>query len=214
MIRAVIFDMDGTMFDTEVLWGHITARLTERYGAVFDSAVRVQMMGKKDHEALTVLKDFFHLDASVEELITVRRQMIMDDTSSVAVKEGLMELLDLIDELGIKKAVATSSFQAFADKLLAQFDVAKRFTVVVTGDQVSRSKPDPMIFLEAAKRLDVAPAECLVIEDAQNGVEAAHAGGMKVFAIPHDASRHHDFSKATAVLQSMREITRERLASL
>ena len=198
--------MDGTMVNTEKMWGDISHKLAAHYGITFDEKVRVQMMGKKDWDSLSAFRDYFHLDISVDELVRVRRQMILADAGTVQVNAGLYELLDLADRLSIKKAIATSAFREFADKILSSFDLSKRFDSVVTGDDVELSKPDPAIFLEAAKRLDMTPTDCLVLEDAQNGVEAAHRAGMPVFAIPHDASRHHDFSKATKVLHSMLEI--------
>jgi beta-phosphoglucomutase-like phosphatase (HAD superfamily) len=97
---------------------------------------------------------------------------------------------------------------------LAQFDLGRRFDFIITGDDVMVGKPDPMMFLEVARRLATPPAQCLVLEDAQNGVEAAYRAGMSVFAIPHDASRHHDFSEATRVLSSMKDIDRAMLESL
>lgn len=206
MIAGVLFDMDGTMFDTEDLWGVINRRLAESYGLVWDESVRTQMMGKKDCESLAVFKEFFALDVSVDELVMKRREMILADLSAVRVNDGLLDLLDLLDRGGVKKAVATSSFREFATKLLNEFDVARRFDAIVTGDDVQASKPDPAIFLEAARRIGITPAECLVLEDAQNGVEAAYNAGMRVYAIPHDDSRHHDFSKATKVIASMREV--------
>jgi len=206
MIKAVIFDMDGTMFDTEKLWGTVTRELAGKYGVVWDESVRTQMMGKKDSEALFVMKEYFKMSVSVEELIAVRRDMIMNDLSLVGMNEGLVELLDLLEERGIMKAIATSSFREFTEKLIAQFRLGNRFEVIVTGDDVLVSKPDPTMFLKAAELLGVPSQECLVLEDAQNGVEAAHNARMKVYAIPHDASRHHDFSKADKVLESMREI--------
>lgn len=209
MIRGVLFDMDGTMFDTEGLWGVINRRLAESYGLVWDESVRTQMMGKKDRESLAVFKAFFGLEADVEELIARRREMILSDLSAVRVNDGLMELLDILDAHGIKKAVATSSFRELAMKLLDRFDVARRFDAIVTGDDVKESKPDPAIFLEAARRIGTEPSQCLVLEDAQNGVEAAFNAGMRVYAIPHDDSRHHDFSKATKVIASMRDILPE-----
>ena len=110
---------------------------------------------------------------------------------------------------GIKKAVATSSFRELAIHLIERFGLRARFDAIVTGDDVKESKPDPAIFLEAARRVGVVPAECLVLEDAQNGVEAASNAGMRVYAIPHDDSRHHDFSRATRVIASMRDILPE-----
>lgn len=206
MIKALIFDMDGTMVNTEELWGDINTKLATHFGIPFDERVRVQMMGKKDYDSLSVFKEYFHLEVGVEELIRVRREMILADVSLVKVNKGLYELLDLADRLSIKKAIATSSFREFTDKILASFDLEKRFDDIITGDDVELSKPDPAIFLEAAKRLDIEPSSCLVLEDAQNGVEAAYRAGMPVFAIPHDASKHHDFSKATKVLNSMLEV--------
>ena len=209
MTRAVLFDMDGTMFATEGLWGVINRKLAEDYGAVWDESVRTRMMGKKDRESLLVFKEFFGLEAPVEELIARRRELILADLSAVTMNDGLTELLDLLDARGIKKAVATSSFRELAIHLIERFGLLARFDAIVTGDDVKESKPDPAIFLEAARRVGVVPAECLVLEDAQNGVEAASNAGMRVYAIPHDDSRHHDFSKATRVIASMREILPE-----
>mgnify|MGYP003393915145 FL=1 len=202
------------MVDTEKMWGDINHRLAAHYGIIFDPKARVQMMGKKDYDSLLVFKEYFHLDASVEDLVQVRRKMALEDVSLVQVKEGLYELLDLLDQLSIKKAIATSSFKEFAFKILSFFDLEKRFDTIVTGDDVMLSKPDPAIFLETAKRLSVNSAHCLVLEDAQNGVEAALRAGMLVFAIPHDASKHHDFSKATRVISSMLEVNEAVLKSL
>ena len=209
MTRAVLFDMDGTMFATEGLWGVINRKLAEDYGAVWDESVRTRMMGKKDRESLLVFKEFFGLEAPVEELIARRRELILADLSAVTMNDGLTELLDLLDARGIKKAVATSSFRELAIHLIERFGLLARFDAIVTGDDVKESKPDPAIFLEAARRVGVAQAECLVLEDAQNGVEAASNAGMRVYAIPHDDSRHHDFSRATRVIASMRDILPE-----
>lgn len=214
MIQAVLFDMDGTMFNTEILWGDVTRKLAQQYEIVFDEQVRVQMMGKKDAEALAIMRDHFNITATVEELIENRRKLILEDTSLVQINAGLLELLNLLEKLHIKKAVATSSFREFTNKLLAQFELTHRFEAVITGDDVTKSKPDPEMFLFAASKLGVEPVKCLVLEDAQNGVEAAHNAGMAVFAIPHDASRHHDFSKATKVLNSLEEVNEQILLQI
>ncbi len=214
MLKAVIFDMDGTMLDTENMWLTVNTALAAHYGAVYDKEVRRRMMGRKDYECLSAFKEYFNLDEKVENLIARRRKMIMEKVSLAKEKEGLTELLDLLDRLSVKKAVATSSFTEFAHRLLSGFDLEKRFEVILTGDEISKSKPDPEIFLEAARRLGEEPADCLVLEDAQNGVESAFNAKMRVFAIPHAHSSYHDFSKATKVFSSMLEIDEEVLKDL
>lgn len=113
MIQAVIFDMDGTMVDSEKLWGDVGQRFAARYGVVMDKEVRRLMMGKKDNDSLGAFKEYHHLDVEVDELIQVRRKMMMEDTGLIRTNEGLYELLDTLDRLQIKKAVATSSFREF-----------------------------------------------------------------------------------------------------
>lgn len=214
MLQAVIFDLDGTMVDTEKLWGEINHRLAARYGTVFDASARVRMMGRRDHESLSIFREHHGIAAPVEELIQVRRALILEDTAAVRENPGLHELLALIDRLGIRKAVATSSFKEFAHKILGQFDLAGRFDAVLTAEDVAVGKPDPMMFLEAARRLGAEPARSLVIEDAHAGIEAAHAAGMFSIAVPHDSSRDHDFSKATKVCTSLFEVDEAFLRSL
>lgn len=214
MIRAVIFDMDGTMVNTEDMWKTINDKLSNHYGVTFDESIRVKMMGRKDSDGLALYKEYYNLSAPLEEIVATRREMVLGSLDKIEVKEGMYELLDLLDEVGIKKAVATSSFRAFAEKVLTEFDFYDRFDEIVTGDDVSISKPNPEIFLLTADKLGVTPDESLVLEDAQNGVEAAYNAAMKVFVIPHGHSNHHDFSKATKILSSMKEITKDELLSL
>lgn len=105
MIEAVIFDMDGTMVDSEKLWGDAGQRFAARYGVSMDNEVRRRMMGKKDSDALGAFKEYHRLEAEVDEMIEVRRKMMLEDTSLVQTNEGLYELLDTLDRLKIKKAV-------------------------------------------------------------------------------------------------------------
>lgn len=214
MIEAVLFDMDGTMVSTEAIWGNINRELAQRYGRVFDESMRVHMMGRREPDALTIFRDYYDIDASVEELMEVRKKMVLSRADQAVKNPGLDELLSLIQIRRLERAVATSAFREFAEAVLIGVNVRDQFKVVVTGDDVSNSKPHPEIFLTAAERVGINPRNCLVIEDAQNGVEAGFAAGMKVIAVPHVDSAHHDFSKATRVVNSLRDVNIELLTSL
>jgi HAD superfamily hydrolase (TIGR01549 family) len=214
MVDAVIFDLDGTILDTEKLWGEVGKKVAAHYGCEFDTAVRVRMMGRPDRDALTIFREHHDIKAPVEEIIAKRREIILSDLSGVNVNAGVFELLDLLERLNIPRAIATSSFKELVDKVLAKFDLTKHFHAILTAEDVVKGKPNPEMFLKTAARLNAEPKRSLVLEDAQNGVEAAHAAGMAVFAIPHDSSRHHDFSKATKVLRSLLEVDEALLRSL
>lgn len=214
MIKAVIFDMDGTMVNSEVVWNMANTTLAERRGLVFEDGARKQMMGKKDSECLAAFKEYYKLDTPVEELVMERRGIMLANLAKVQANQGLFELLDLLDRLAFKKAVATSSFTEYVDKVLAQLGIRNRFDAVVTGDMVTFSKPNPEMFLEAAKRIGIEPSQCLVLEDAQNGIEAAFNAGMQSIALPHEHNQTHDFSKATKILPSMLEVNEQLIRSL
>jgi len=124
--------------------------------------------------------------------------------------------LALIETLHRNKrlALATSSFRENADLILHRLDLVRYFEVVATCESVARVKPHPDLFLHVAERLGVAASECVVLEDAEKGVLAAHAAGMKVIAVPTPHTRGNDFSKATRIVSSLTEVTLPMLDSL
>ena len=124
-----------------------------------------------------------------------------------------MELFNILDALNVKKAIATSSFEEFVKKVLEELGIADRFDEVITSDQVKESKPDPAIYLEAARKLRVLPENCLVVEDAENGVNAGYNAQMKVIAVPHEHSSTHDFHNAANILDSLEQIDKNLILS-
>ena len=121
----------------------------------------------------------------------------------LAMMPGLAELLDALERAGIPKAIATSSARKLADACLAPWDLARRFRFILTAEDVSRGKPNPEIYLTAARRLDVAPRQMLVLEDSENGCRAAAAAGAFAVAVPGSHSRQHDFSSAALAIDSL-----------
>ena len=126
---------------------------------------------------------------------------LLDDR--LAMMPGLKELLDALERAGIPKAIGTSSSRELVAACLRPFDLERRFQFVLAAEDISRSKPDPEIYLTAARRFAVPPAEMLVLEDSQNGCLAAAAAGTFVVAVPSDHSRDHDFSMASLVADSL-----------
>ena len=127
--------------------------------------------------------------------------------------EGALALLEQLH--GRKKlALASSSYPDAVEAVLAGLGIARYFQVIVTGLDVPRVKPAPDIFLAAAQQLGAAPAECVVLEDAEKGVIAASLAGMRCIAIPNQHTLHHDFSKATRVCSSLKDVTLQLLETL
>jgi pseudouridine 5'-phosphatase len=116
---------------------------------------------------------------------------------------GLMPLLDALESFGIPKAIGTSSARALVDACLRPLQIGPRFTFILAAEDIVRGKPEPEIYLAAAQRFGIAPAEMAVLEDSQNGCLAASAAGAFTIAVPGEHSRTQDFSMASLVVDSL-----------
>jgi len=186
MIQAVIFDMDGLMFDTEHLAFKGYQKASDEMGFPFTIDLFKQMCGlsvTKSHELLEKWFngkfDFFQAD----EICSAYMKSYLD-THPVPLKKGLMELLIYLRRRSFPAAIATSTPRRSASKLWQSSGVLDYIQQTVCGDEVQKGKPDPEIFLTAAKKLNVDPKECLILEDSYNGIRAAHAAGGKACMVP------------------------------
>lgn len=183
---AVIFDMDGLMLDTEIIYHHAWQRAAADLGYRLDDNVLHGLIGIRTEECEEVIRtrlgDGFPLHAF--RLGWNQHWRAIAETGGIPLKLGLLELLDLLEARQIPKAVATSSTQAEAEYSLTITRLRARFPVVVSGDQVVHGKPAPDIFLAAATALYVDPARCTAFEDSSAGAIAASTAGMRTYIVP------------------------------
>lgn len=205
MISTVIFDLDGLIADTEPLHCRAYQMAFAERGVGLNAneyAEHWVRNGKGivdwvESRGLAVDPHGLRVRKS-EHYLTLLE-------SSLRPMEGALELLDALQ--GIRRmALASSSYRDAIDGVLAGLQIAPYFEAIVSGLDVANVKPSPDIFLKAARDLAVDPSECLVLEDAEKGVIAAHRAGMRCVAVPNDFTKHHDFSMATRVCSSLREV--------
>src|SRR2546423_6278855 len=184
-IRAVIFDLDGVLADSEPWWNQIDAKLLAEYGVNYRGEYHREVLGVSYPLAADFYKKAFGITAPTEEMMK-RREMIA--TEFFADRVGLFphakEVLQELQEMNVRLALATSSVGASARPFLDRHQIAKFFEVIVTGDEIERGKPEPDIYLRTAEQLAVAPRDCVVIEDSLSGIAAAKAAKMRIAAIP------------------------------
>lgn len=202
--RAAVFDLDGLLFNTEELYQQVGSEVLRRRGCEFGPELLHAMMGRPGRVALQMMIDYHNLSDTVETLAEESAEIfpaILDER--LEFMPGVPELLESLERAGIPKAVATSSGRRFTTDVLRRFELEPRFQFLLTSEDVVDGKPHPEIYLKAAARFDLEPGQTVVFEDSQNGCRAAAAAGAVVVAVPGEHSRHHDFTGATLVADTL-----------
>lgn len=203
---AVLFDMDGVLVDSEPAQCEVTRRMMAGYGVAWEETG--EFLGCTDLEMFTALVARHGLPDDPMALTTRRAALMVE-----AIGNGVMPLPGVpaipraLATRGYRLAIASSSALPIIEAVVDALDARSLFETLVSGLEVPRGKPAPDIFLEAARRLGVPPARCLVIEDSRNGMLAAKAAGMACAAIPCETTRHQTFAEADWCLGSLTELT-------
>ena len=207
--RAVIFDLDGVLADSEPWWNEIDAKLLAEYGVTYRGEYHRNVLGVSYRVAVDFYKKALNLSVSTDELMLRRAEIATDlFANRVGLFPSAKEVLQELRRMNLHLAVATSSVSLSARPFLDRHQLTAFFEVIVTGDEIERGKPHPDIYLRAAEKLGVAADECLVIEDALSGIAAAKAAKMRVAAIPDRRFVNaRDYEReAHYVLRSLSEI--------
>jgi beta-phosphoglucomutase family hydrolase len=185
-IDAVIFDMDGVLIDSERISLKCYQEVLKDYEYKIDEKIYVKLIGRNVNGIKEALQKEFGDDFPFDDIYKKKSQLALETTNKngVIIKPGVHELLDYLNKENYKIAVATSTRRERALQLLEEAKIKEKVNYVVCGDQVENSKPDPEIFLRAAEGLNVEPEKCIVIEDSDAGITAAHAAKMTGIHVP------------------------------
>ena len=183
-IKACLFDMDGTLLDSMHIWKDIDIEFLERFGYELPPTLQREIEGMSFRETACYIKDRFHLPPSIEEIMNIWNEMAFQKYSEeIFFKEGAFEFVKMLKEKGIRTAICTSNSRELVNAVAEHLGFLPYFDTIITSCEVGAGKPAPDIYLEAAKRVGVAPEHCLVFEDIVTGLTAGKRAGMKLCAV-------------------------------
>lgn len=182
---AVLWDMDGTIMDTEPYWMAEERALVEEAGGVWSHEDALSLVGLDLHDSARIILDRSPVTGTPTEVVErLLAGVVRRTRERVPWRPGAWELLGDLVAAGVPNALVTMSWTPLAEVLVEELPPGT-FDAVVTGDQVARGKPAPDPYLVAAERLGVPPGECVAIEDSPTGVRAALSAGVPTIAVPH-----------------------------
>lgn len=215
-LAAVIFDLDGVLLDSEAAWVEVKKEFTEETGGHWKESAQWDMLGMSSIEWSRYMHDELGVPVAPERISAeVADRLAQRYRERLPLLPGAVETVRSLAQHW-PLALATSSNRNVIDLVLEKAGLADAFAGTVSSEEVERGKPAPDVYLEAARRLDADPADCVAIEDSTNGIRSAHAAGMAVIAVPNrDFPPEEDaLALAALVLDSLEELNPERIRSL
>ena len=202
MIKAVIFDMDGLMIDSERVTFEGYQHILSKKGKTITEDFYITLLGKPIKGIFQRFYDVYGNDFPIESVITDVHQYMAErfETEGVPLKTGLVELLKYCREKGYRTIVATSSNRNRVDKILKSADIEQYFDDSICGDEVTKGKPDPEVFLKSCMKLGVNTDEAVVLEDSEAGIQASYAAGIKVICVPDMKQPEPEYAQKTFMI--------------
>jgi HAD superfamily hydrolase (TIGR01509 family) len=213
MTRALVFDLDGVLLDSEQVWNEAKEQLTRETGGRWREAAPRDMMGMSSPEWARYLREELGVPLEIEAISDdVVRRMERIYRERLPLIDGAREAVERLAPV-LPLGLASSSNREIIDLFLDLSGLGRHFSVSVSSEEVERGKPAPDVFLEVARRLRADPARSVAVEDSENGIRAAHAAGMRVLALPnpHYPPEPDALAEADDVLSSLDELTATRL---
>lgn len=189
--KAALFDLDGTLVDSMWMWKQIDIEFLGRFGLECPDDLQKSIEGMSFSETAVYFKERFNLPLTLDEIKACWTQMSIDKyRCEVPYKPGAFEFLKFCKEHGIRTGIATSNGRDMVDAVMESLQMGEYMDVVTTACEVKAGKPEPDIYLEAARRLSVEPSDCIVFEDVPAGIVAGKRAGMTVIAVEDAFSKH------------------------
>jgi len=211
-IKAVIFDFDGTIIDTETIWFEVYRELLQdKFNLELPLEEFAKCIGTTDEGFFQYLEAQTGTKIDVNELKQLAHVRFLDKKGILEVREGVVEKLEEAKELGYRIGLASSSSREWVEGFLRQFELWDYFTVIKTSEDVVKVKPDPALYLKALEALQVEPQEALAIEDSLNGAIAAIEAGIKCIVIPNQVTAFLTFHKETIRSESFADFNFKQL---
>ncbi|PGM95041.1 HAD family hydrolase [Bacillus cereus] len=205
MMKAIIFDFDGLIVDTETIWFHSFRDAVREYGGELPLEEFAKCIGTTDEVLYAYLKEQlkekFNEHALKEKVTTLHKEKMKIPKA----RDGVKEYLEEAKELGLKIALASSSSREWVVRFLEELQIRDYFEVIKTREDVERVKPDPALYKVTIEELGIELSEAVVFEDSLNGLKAAVAAGLKCIVVPNDVTRNLQFENHHLRIESMKE---------
>jgi HAD superfamily hydrolase (TIGR01509 family) len=217
-LRALIFDFDGTILDTETPEVDAWRTIFRSHGLEYPDEYWMHAIGRGadqiDKTPVQLLSELAEIDVSRADVLFEYERLRMSAIDAAECRPGIRNLISQAMAAGLRLGIASSSHHAWVDRLLSRLGLFDSFSVIACADDVPRAKPFPDLYLSACGQLGVDPADAAAIEDSPNGIRAARDAGLRVVAIPNSCTIRLDLGEADLILDSAELLSLERIEAL